>query len=259
MTADVATAPGWYGKIPYLGDFASRRLPQTFIGPWDGWLQQSIAASRTQLAARWLEVYLHSPIWRFVLLPGVIGNSLWAGLMMPSVDKVGRHFPLTLAVELVPQPGLFVAVMAARQWYAELEDAALATLDTGYPVEQFEASLAELPFPQSAFSEGDACAAQFAHWWRQPNGQYELALPEAYTSHHLVCAAGMQLFEAAGTGKSLWWQETQHSSATRLACFNGLPPADCYANLLQPQAASVAMLPLDIGAATGGATAQPPL
>ena len=52
---------GWYGKIPSLGDFASRRLPTEFIKPWDAWLQGSMAASRQILADRWLDLYLDQP------------------------------------------------------------------------------------------------------------------------------------------------------------------------------------------------------
>ena len=96
----MALAAGWYGKIPALGDFASRRLSTEFISTWDSWLQHSMAASRATLGERWLDIYLTSPIWRFALMPETVDASAWAGLLMPSVDKVGRHFPLTFALEL---------------------------------------------------------------------------------------------------------------------------------------------------------------
>ena len=35
MTDAQTLIPGWYGKIPSLGDFASRRLPQSFVAAWD--------------------------------------------------------------------------------------------------------------------------------------------------------------------------------------------------------------------------------
>ena len=47
--------PGWYGKIPSLGDFVSRRLPADFIVLWDNWLQQAIASSQTRLGDNWVE------------------------------------------------------------------------------------------------------------------------------------------------------------------------------------------------------------
>jgi len=92
--------PGFYGKVPGLGDFVSRRLPQAFIDPWDVWLQAAIASSRQQLGEQWLDIYLTSPLWRYALSPGSCGARGWAGVLMPSVDRVGRYFPLTIAVAL---------------------------------------------------------------------------------------------------------------------------------------------------------------
>lgn len=254
MAGADAAMPGWYGKIPYLGDFASRRLSQPFIAVWDSWLQQSIGASRNQLGAGWLEAYLHSPIWRFMLLPGVIGDKIWAGLMMPSVDKVGRHFPLTIAVEVEPRAGVAVAVIAAREWYAELEEAALATLNTEFPVEQFEARLADLAFHEAAQHQPDNQTTQLTQWWLRPATHFDMALPLGYTVHHVVCAASAQLFQAAGAGKSLWWQEMQDASSSRLTCFNGLPDPDHFAMLLQVPDALAATLPINLRAAAGDTT-----
>src|SRR5205823_13132814 len=49
---------GFYGKLPSHGDFLRRRVSDAFVGVWDGWLQECIAASRTALGARWLDLYL---------------------------------------------------------------------------------------------------------------------------------------------------------------------------------------------------------
>ena len=38
-----AGAPGFYGKVATRGDFVGRRLPRTFLDPWDQWLQASLA------------------------------------------------------------------------------------------------------------------------------------------------------------------------------------------------------------------------
>ena len=93
---------GWYGKVPSLGDFVTRRLPGSFVAAWDDWLQASIAASRATLGPRWQPLYLNCPIWRFALFPGACGPGAWAGVMMPSVDRVGRCFPLTIAATIEP-------------------------------------------------------------------------------------------------------------------------------------------------------------
>src|SRR5207253_10781262 len=95
-----SSIPGWYGKVPSLGDFATRRLPIEFVKAWDAWLQYVLPASREALGDSWFDTYLTMPIWRFVFLPGLVTQSGWVGVLMPSVDRVARHFSLTLAAEL---------------------------------------------------------------------------------------------------------------------------------------------------------------
>ena len=64
MSRDLVSAassclpPGFFGKLPSRGDFVTRRLPQGFVAGWDGWLREVLAASRAELDADWLEVYL---------------------------------------------------------------------------------------------------------------------------------------------------------------------------------------------------------
>ncbi len=99
--------PGFYGKFPVLGDFVSRRLPNVFIQTLDGWLQAAVSASREAIGAGWENSYLASPIWRFVFSPEICDKNCWAGILMPSVDKVGRYFPLTVSMfisENTPTP-----------------------------------------------------------------------------------------------------------------------------------------------------------
>ena len=124
--------PGWFGKLPNLGDFASRRLPASFIGPWDVWLQAGLAAARDELGARWLDVYLVAPVRRFCVAPGIIDASAWTGILMPSVDRVGRHFPLTIA-----QP----SARADASWYATIDAVARRVLDVSFSADDLEQAL----------------------------------------------------------------------------------------------------------------------
>ena len=87
---------GLYGKLPTHGDFLRRRVSDEFVSSWDAWLQLAIADSRSALGDRWLEVYLTSPIWRFALSARICGDAPVTGVLAPSVDRVGRYFPLTL-------------------------------------------------------------------------------------------------------------------------------------------------------------------
>jgi type VI secretion system protein ImpM len=139
--AAVTDLPGWFGKLPNLGDFASRRLPASFIGPWDAWLQAGLTAAREELGARWLDVYLVAPVRRFCVAPSVIDAQAWTGILMPSVDRVGRHFPLTIAQSI----GRVDAV-----WYAAVDAVARRVLDVNFSADDFEQALSGVPAAQAA-------------------------------------------------------------------------------------------------------------
>lgn len=143
-----ASAPGFYGKVPGLGDFVSRRLPRVFVDYWDEWLQTVIAASRAQLGENWLNTYLSSPLWRFALSGGHCGADVWTGVLMPSVDRVGRYFPLTIATSL-PATASPVAVVAdASQWYEDAEALALSALEADdFDIQEFDAGVQGLGTP----------------------------------------------------------------------------------------------------------------
>src|ERR687890_132230 len=91
-------APGVFGKLPARADFLSRGLPASFADPWHAWVVRGLAAARQELAERFESAYMAAPVWRFVLPPGACGPALAAGVVLPSVDAVGRLFPLALAV-----------------------------------------------------------------------------------------------------------------------------------------------------------------
>jgi type VI secretion system protein ImpM len=88
---------GLFGKLPARGDFVRSGLPGSFVAPWDAWLQAALAASQVLLGEDWLPAWLEAPVWRFAFAPGLCGPASVVGTMLPSVDRVGRYFPLTLA------------------------------------------------------------------------------------------------------------------------------------------------------------------
>ncbi len=137
----VSVAPGYFGKVASHGDFVARRLPPDFIAAWDLWLQAGMRHSREQLAERWLEIYLNSPIWHFALGAGVCGRAAMAGVFMPSVDRVGRYFPLTLAACALEEEG---DAPRGGAWYQRLEELALASLAPGHALGMLDHALAAL-------------------------------------------------------------------------------------------------------------------
>lgn len=140
------TAPGIFGKLPWLGDFVVQRLPRGFVEPWDAWLQDGLAASRAALGDAWLDRYRTAPVCRFVLPARVAGPPV-AGLFLPSVDRVGRYFPLTLALPLDSEPAPDLPAGAAS-WFDALESVALAALEEETRPEDWQSALERIGTPR---------------------------------------------------------------------------------------------------------------
>ena len=119
---------GLFGKLPSHGDFLRRRASDAFVDAWDAWLRECLAESRAALGERWLDVYLTSPAWRFVCAPGACGPAPVIGLMVPSVDRVGRYFPLTLVAELPGDVSLITAATDAAPFFDSAERLLIETL-----------------------------------------------------------------------------------------------------------------------------------
>lgn len=119
---------GLYGKLPAHGDFIYRDLPTNFINTWDAWLQSFVSCSQEQMGEAWLDTYLTSPIWRFAFSEGVVDQHAWAGIMLPSVDRVGRYFPFSVITRLPATLNPF-EIISQSTWYESIESAALKALD----------------------------------------------------------------------------------------------------------------------------------
>lgn len=149
-------AVGLFGKVSTHGDFVSRGLPPALVAAWDDWLQRGMQASREQLGPAWLAHYLCSPVWRFALDPGVFDTGAWSGVLMPSVDRVGRHFPLLLAA---PGHG---GLPGAAGWYERLDQLARTSLAPDFVLARLEQELTECGPPWRALP---ASGSGNSWWW----------------------------------------------------------------------------------------------
>ncbi len=142
----MGTEPGAFGKIPSLGDFFRIRAGAEFVAVWDGWLQEVMLNARQVLGPRYEACYMSAPVWRFVLPAGVAGPSGLIGVLMPSVDRVGRQFPLTLMAELPAgaDRSPFRTCFAQSATLDALEDLALDALDDAMTRDALDARLAAI-------------------------------------------------------------------------------------------------------------------
>ena len=217
-------APGWYGKLPMLGDFASRRLPQPFIDRCDDWLSRGIETSRQQLGGDWLNTYLTGPLWRFAWGPGVVDGQWWFGVLMPSVDKVGRYFPLVVAWPSSAAPDDSRSLLALERLYAQMSDSALATLRPRATLDDFESALGAA-LPESPWG----CAASV----RALPGRQRCDVSDEQSL--LQWALTLASSEAAQrlAGHSLWWPSSASAGRHSLSLAHGLPPAEHFLELFQ--------------------------
>lgn len=221
------TRIGFHGKLPIVGDFVSRRLPREFIDSWDGWLQSAISASREQLGDDWLKSYLTSPIWRFLLSPGLCGTQAVAGIMMPSVDRVGRYYPLTVAALFEPSPQLPFLFTSGNIWFEQIEDVALSGLEGNLDVDAFDQLMQTLPpfiLPTSSFREQQSPAeTKVLH----------IAMENIESIATAFVELNANLLATFMPGYSLWCSAgSEHVEPALLAC-QGLPPIGSFFQFLK--------------------------
>jgi type VI secretion system protein ImpM len=218
------TLCGFYGKVPARGDFVSRRLDKGFVDVWDPWLQQGLAASRGSLGEAWLELYLNGPVWRFVLSAGVVGPDGVAGIMMPSVDKVGRYFPLTIATTVAAGVTPFAVAAQGGTWFARAEDLALGCLEEPFDFEIFDQQVAALGAPVAPAPGGPEDAG--------PGDQAVVTFAEGTPFEAVEGSLADRIALVAWSRYSLWWTEGALRMPAMARAFPALPASEAFAQLL---------------------------
>jgi len=225
---------GFYGKLPVLGDFVSRRLPNDFISSWDKWLQSSLAVSKEKLAEQWMHTYLTSPIWRFALSPGMCGNDAWLGVVMPSVDRVGRYFPLMIASKVPNNYSLVNLFAAGSNWFYSAETALISALENDLSVEDFDRMVQRI----GAFSV-DQNSRVSCDDKQEYSGFMSIFYTEFNNEVELVedvsLKLGSLLMDTYVESYSLW--STAGSESVKPGCLvlNGMPAFAVYTGLISGQ------------------------
>ena len=221
---------GFYGKLPSHSDFLHRGVTDEFVNGWDAWLQDGIARSRSELGEAWLEVFLTSPLWRFALASGVIGGPVWAGVLLPSVDRVGRYFPLTIVAELPPGVLPFELSVAGNGWFDWAESLARRTLDNELvDLDRLQTELVESEGLLAAARAPEVSAARMVAE-SAPAAWYPLA-DDADMGRFFARFAD-SLAPAARGPLGLWWSTGSDRIGPRVMMSRGLPPASAFRELL---------------------------
>ena len=191
---------------------------------WDSWLQHGLHASRETLGQAWLETYLTSPVWRFALNTGVADEFAWAGVLMPSVDRVGRHFPLTLAASSSGQIDMLKWLEKEKPWFDELESLALSSLEPDFLHDDFDTTLQKI----LGFSVGTSIKVNDGF---DPSA-WCFAINDIEGISANIASVTKDIAQALLDGHSLWWTDgSPHVSPSVLIC-RGLPNANQFTAML---------------------------
>jgi len=208
---------GYYGKLPTRGDFVSKGLPRSFIDPWDTWSRASILASQQQLGETWLDSYLTSPPYWYALSAHNCGKQLWIGVVIPSVDSVGRYFPLTLCRTVSASANPLLLFKQHSQWFTDAERLLMSCLYDDFQLDKFEHSLQHLSLDESGTVMQPSLQHHNHSAWRLAGNRLE---NECHASVVLLA----DVLKNFCVAYSIWKTEgSQHIPASTLVS-QGLPP-----------------------------------
>ncbi len=156
---DLPDGAGCHGKLPALGDFVTRGLHGAVLERWDGWLQQLVSASRLALGLDWQDAWLHMPAWHFVLGPSVLTDDSCAGVLIPSVDKVGRSYPFSVLSPMRPDG------VAPAAWRAGAEALAIEALGGGLDATLLQQRLDRIGPSGEAVATERVPEGDSVFWW----------------------------------------------------------------------------------------------
>jgi type VI secretion system protein ImpM len=206
---------GVYGKYPGKRDFIATNVPRSVLTPLEAWLQGGMASSRESLARAWESAYLVQPIWNFWIGASVTGVDC-AGALVPSVDRIGRHFPLVILAHAGPEIAGFASwrrVMSS-EWPACVHARLLSALDDHPPSEQ-QILIDGLSDPEAADKTMPESAASIGNGHRIfIQGADSESAAEAVASIHRL---------TSDTMRSIWWTGGSGLVQAQIATFIGMP------------------------------------
>ncbi|MBA3446576.1 MAG: type VI secretion system-associated protein TagF [Pseudaminobacter sp.] len=215
---------GVYGKLPQKRDFIALNVPRGVLEPFEAWLQSAVAASRAELGAAWRDHYLIAPIWRFWIGADILG-AVCTGSMVPSVDGVGRFFPLAILYcgeagqEIAPPP-----FDPRDAWHEAIEERLLGVLDENAKIEvdRLTAGL-DAPDGGAARPEPPPIAFKRGHVWRSGDG----------TASSLLAGLIEADYWTSASTRSFWWTNGGSDTGPQVYVRNALPDPFFYVDMIK--------------------------
>ena len=226
--------PGFFGKLPCNGDFIQYNVAQEWLDSWDQWMQACIFESRAALQGEWLNAYLAGPIWRFVLSEGACGSGAYAGVIVPSVDRVGRYFPLTLVRQLDSGWNPLDVAVCWAPWFEQLEHCACGALDApDLRLEDFVSQLGQIQDPLTVAVPTSIDSELFHNsGFPSASPQWQMTLQSADHLQLDVAALAYREIYRHLRPVTLWWTAGAERVQSSWLLARGLPNPGSFAAML---------------------------
>lgn len=206
-----------FGKLPTEGDFIRAGADQQLLDFLDSWLTAAWSDFVLSADAGWEARYRVSPLWWFAAPEG---GQIVCGVISPSLDSVGRLFPIVVATR-IGESDSATAMRVASPWLTMVQAALLSALEPpGKPVNEVlvaaAAGYVETGQEQTVRLAGRAGLQSFVAVERSNGWPADQAGPAV----------------AFGTRWSLWQAASFEGMTSRAAYVDGWPGAIAIGQLL---------------------------
>ena len=188
------------------------------------------------IAGRWLDTYLTGPVWRFVLAAGICGEGAYTGMLVPSVDRVGRYFPLTVIAQLDAQDCPLAIACESTDWFESAETLVLGALEAeALDFDTFDEQIALLR--ERLDGESAVEASRVMNLLRDSefpaeSARWQLPLGDGGSLQGAVNVLAYREMTRTLQPFALWWTQGSGSMNASLLATRGLPEARSFVAML---------------------------
>jgi type VI secretion system protein ImpM len=158
---------GFFGKVPTHGDFVSKGFDHSLLSRLDAWIGAGLECCERELGPAWVDRFRRSPPWRFVIDRSLWSEAAMVGVLLPSRDRVGRHFPLVIAASVESFRGSAAQLCFDDKWFMAAEALAETSLHQDFDTSTLGEGLNRLGMPRVRVEPGSTIGGgkPVSLWW----------------------------------------------------------------------------------------------
>ena len=190
----------WFGKLPGLGDFVGRRMPHAFGSDWDHWLRSGLEQLRNEAPHDWEQRFVQSPLWCFVAPARATGKPT-CGVVAPSIDRVGRYYPITILAIANEVDAVFASDMDLSLFFTAARNVVIDARRLPMSADGLDSRLSDLVWPFLEKAE-TLKTSLFSDLLADLNAASDLS---SQSTEVTLPSLPWRDFLVKGSGTSVWW------------------------------------------------------